>query len=128
VIPENVTEIEEWAFQGCTNLFEVYFRGDAPNISGETHAFYYPTTIYYKAGATGWTNPWDGCPTATWVPEEPTALSFEVVAGKLVLTFGGGRLEASSDLILWNLVEVTEEGKYELDIPSTGKTFYRVAQ
>ena len=66
VIPENVTEIEEWAFHGCTNLFGVYFRGDAPNISEEASAFYYPTTIYYKAGTIGWTNPWDGCPTALW--------------------------------------------------------------
>ena len=85
-------------------------------------------TIYYIEGTEGWTNPWQGIATATWPPEESTTLSFEVVAGKLILTYSGGSLEASSDLILWTPVEVTEEGKYELDIPSTGKTFFRVAQ
>jgi hypothetical protein len=128
-IPGNVASIGDSAFSGCTSLGSALFKGNAPimgyNVFSGCDAL---ETIYYMEGTEGWTNPWQGIATATWSPEESTTLSFEVVAGKLVLTFSGGGLEASSDLILWNPVEVIEEGKYELDIPSTGKTFFRVAQ
>ena len=126
-IPESLTRIGDYAFWECSDLTEVYFQGDAPEVGEDI--FTDDPLLYYLAGASGWTTPtWNGYRTAIWGPEEPPALSFEVVAGKLVLTFSGGGLEASSDLILWTPVEVTEEGKYELDIPSTGKTFFRVAQ
>jgi hypothetical protein len=59
---------------------------------------------------------------------EPPALSFEVKDGKLILTFSGGKLEASNDLIHWNPVEGALGGTYEVELPATGKTFYRVAQ
>lgn len=65
-IPESVTSIGGKAFSVCNKITAVYFRGDAPNISGGANAFYNPATIYYKAGTTGWTNPWDGRPTALW--------------------------------------------------------------
>jgi len=59
---------------------------------------------------------------------EPPALSFEVKDGKLILTYSGGNLQASSDLILWTPVEDALGGKYEVVLPVTGKLFYRVAQ
>ncbi len=59
---------------------------------------------------------------------EPPALSFEVKEGKLVLTYSGGSLQASTDLILWNPVEGAQGGKYEVVLPAIGKMFYRVAQ
>ena len=129
IIFDSVTSIGNSAFSGCTSLGSALFKGNAPtmgyNVFSGCDAL---ETIYYIEGTEGWTNPWQGIATATWPPEESTTLSFEVVAGKLILTYSGGSLEASSDLILWTPVEVTEEGKYELDIPSTGKTFFRVAQ
>ena len=129
IIPDSVTSIGNSAFSGCTSLGSALFKGNAPtmgyNVFSGCDAL---ETIYYIEGTEGWTNPWQGIATATWPPEESTTLSFEVVAGKLILTYSGGSLEASSDLILWTPVEVTEEGKYELDIPSTGKTFFRIAQ
>ena len=48
--------------------------------------------------------------------------------GKLILTFSGGSLQASSDLTHWNPVEGALGGTYEVELPATGKTFYRVAQ
>ena len=150
VIPDSVTSIGEWAFAGCSgltsitipdsvtaigakafydckSLTDVYFKGDAPEVGEEV--FNSDPLLYYIEGASGWTTPtWNGYRTAIWAPEEPPALSFEVKDGKLILTYSGGSLEASSDLIFWNPVEGAQESKYELDIPSTGKTFYRVAQ
>lgn len=71
-IPSAVTAIGDSAFDG-TALTSVYMEGNAPAITaagssvgtfGST-----PTTgkkIYYKAGATGYSNPWGGYATATY--------------------------------------------------------------
>jgi hypothetical protein len=59
---------------------------------------------------------------------EPPTLSSEVKEGKLILTYSGGSLQASSDLILWSPIEGAQGGKYEVDLPKTGRQFYRVAQ
>jgi hypothetical protein len=127
-IPNGVTSIGWGAFRYCGNLKTVYFKGDAPEL-GEWVFFDAAPILYYIEGASGWTTPfWNGYQTATWIPEGWPALSFEVKEGKLVLTYSGGGLEASSDLILWNPVEGALEGKYEVDLPKTGKLFYRIAQ
>lgn len=132
VMGKSVVNIGSYAFDSCYRLKSLYFKGDAPSMGSDV--FSYCTaleTIYYIEGTEGWTNPWLGIATATWTPgSEPTVpeLAYAVEGGKFVLTFSGGSLQASSDLILWNRVEVIQEGKYEVDIPKTGKTFYRVAQ
>ncbi len=59
---------------------------------------------------------------------EPPALSFEMKAGKLILTYSGGKLEASGDLILWSPVEGVQEGEYEVDASLSDRKFYRVVQ
>jgi len=80
--------------------------------------FYLVAAHSLRGGTAAWTtSTWNGCRTAVWISEEPPVLSFEVVGSKPILTYSGGSLEASSDLILWNPVEVTEEGKYEVDTP-----------
>jgi len=91
-IPDGVVSIGAYAFYGCSGLAKVtvgknvatintsafsgtsgwpltgcsiYFAGNAPLTS--KNAFPNPSlgapTIYYKSGTTGWTNPWNGCPT-----------------------------------------------------------------
>ncbi|MCK9315977.1 MAG: immunoglobulin domain-containing protein, partial [Verrucomicrobia bacterium] len=69
-IPENVAEIGERAFQNCGYLTGVFFEGNAPSVGAD--AFGEPAIIYYKSGTTGWTNPWEGRPTALWGPPEIT--------------------------------------------------------
>ena len=125
--PESVTSLEEMAFYGCDNLRSAYFQGDAPELGEEV--FTSDPTLYYTAGASGWTTPtWNGYRTALWGPEEPPALSFEVKTGKLILTYSGGNLEESGDLILWSPVEGAQEGQYEVDVSLSDRKFYRVVQ
>jgi len=127
VIGNGVSNIEGGAFRDCGSLTSVYFRGDAPEVGAEV--FTSDPILYYIERTSGWTTPtWNGYRTAVWIPVEPPAVSFEVKEGKLILNYGGGSLEASSDLILWSPVEGAQEGKYEVDLPKTGKLFYRVAQ
>ncbi len=65
VIGSGVASLGDVAFDNCTNLGSVYFRGNAPQMGVyvfmNVHA-----TIYYLAGTTGWTNPWQGLTTALW--------------------------------------------------------------
>ena len=125
VIGKSVNCIGGLSFAGCKSLTTVYFKGDAPVLYQEPNFASYPI-LYYIEGTSGWTTPtWNGYQTAIW---EPPTLSLEVKEGKLVLTYSGGGLEASSDLILWNPVEGALEGKHEVDLPKTGKLFYRIAQ
>jgi hypothetical protein len=64
VIPESVTLIAYGAFSGCKNLKEVVFLGNAPSMgdwvfSDVADEF----TIYYNAGAVGFSSPtWNGLP------------------------------------------------------------------
>ncbi|NLK55810.1 MAG: leucine-rich repeat domain-containing protein [Bacteroidales bacterium] len=125
-IPENVTEISDSAFSQ-TPLSKVYFKGDAPELGEEV--FTSDPILYYIAGTAGWTTPtWNGYRTATWTPSEDPLLSFEVKGGKLILTYSGGKLEASGDLILWSPVEGAQEGEYEVDVSLNDRKFYRVVQ
>jgi hypothetical protein len=125
--PESVTSLGSWAFYGCSSLTSAYFKGDAPELGEEV--FDSDPILYYSAGTSGWTTPtWNGYRTAIWGPVEPPTLSSEVKEGKLILTYSGGSLQSSSDLILWSPVEGALEGKYEVDLPKTGKLFYRIAQ
>lgn len=63
-IPASVTSIGADAFYGCTNLSEIYFRGNAPTLGnvfvfyGDSHAI-----CYYSAGTTGWNGSLGGLPT-----------------------------------------------------------------
>ncbi len=54
-IPEDVTSIGDLAFASCTGIKTVTFKGDAPT-SISSNAFKGVTaTVYYPAGANGWT-------------------------------------------------------------------------
>jgi hypothetical protein len=66
MIPGSVTNIAENAFEGCGNLTQVYFTGNAPaadwtvfsnmgyNSEFDYPYTYYVTTAYYLFGTTGW--------------------------------------------------------------------------
>ncbi len=65
ILPSSIAFLGDRTFQYCPNLTDVYFKGNAPELSAE-NSFFAPVTIYYRGGTTGWTNPWDGRPTALW--------------------------------------------------------------
>jgi len=90
IIPDGVTEIQDNAFKGCINLktvtipasvtllrssafadspnlYSVYFEGDAPQIADDVFTDTSHLTFYYHEGAAGWTNPWHGNPTKTYL-------------------------------------------------------------
>ena len=108
------SDLDDKSFYNCENLASAYFEGNAPNIAHDYFACY-PTdfccgyaeygpfycasgfTVYYRAGATGFTNPWcftgagDDCypalvygesssttttMTTTTVPAEPCTVEF----------------------------------------------------
>ncbi len=69
-IPASITSIGFWSFWGCSGLTAAYFYGNAPSRADDgvfancASGF----TVYYLAGATGFTNPWHGYPTAIFDP------------------------------------------------------------
>jgi len=68
-IPSSVTNIGYIAFAGCTSLTAAYFYGNAPTMGGQVFAqqgMDEIVTVYYTAGAIGFTNPWYGYPTAVF--------------------------------------------------------------
>ncbi|MCK9316626.1 MAG: hypothetical protein M0Q48_10865, partial [Verrucomicrobia bacterium] len=56
----------------------------------------------------------------------PPTLSYALKDGKLILTYSGGILEVSDDLVHWNIVD--EDGEFEVTIGAEKKRFYRVAK
>jgi hypothetical protein len=71
-IPNSVTTIGGYAFYSCTNLYGVYFQGNAPAADGTVFSGDNNATIYYLPGTTGWGTTFGGCPTAFWKPQVQT--------------------------------------------------------
>ncbi len=79
IIGDQVTTIGSCAFNGCANLTDVYFEGNAPAFG--RNAFKADTvTLYCIPGTTGWTDSdaynaaagtWNGYKLASWGVEEP---------------------------------------------------------
>ena len=146
-IPDSVAVIERGAFYGAINLSNLiigsgvvsiknmafyfvtvpgaYFKGNAPIM--EPTVFYKKPTLYYIEGKQGWTSPtWNEYNTAIWVPDESLKVSFEFQNGRLILTYGAGRLQESANLADWSVVD--ESGHYEVEVSSNGNRFYRAVQ
>ncbi|MBO4545498.1 MAG: leucine-rich repeat protein, partial [Verrucomicrobia bacterium] len=62
-VGSGVNTIQDRAFGSCTNLTVVYFTGNAPETCSDSAFDDAPATLYYMAGAEGWTDPWYGMPT-----------------------------------------------------------------
>lgn len=69
-IPASVTTIENYAWIGCSYLIAAYFYGDTPESFGRGvfESVHENFKIYYVNGKTGWTDPWNGYTTTTFVP------------------------------------------------------------
>jgi hypothetical protein len=56
--------IGEWAFSGCDKLEDIYFIGNAPDVStGAFNELLQPVTIHYLPGTSGWEETFAGQPT-----------------------------------------------------------------
>jgi hypothetical protein len=84
-IPKGVTNIDQWAFWGCTNLTSVtipnsvtsigsaafqncknlklYFEGNAPSLDSDVFEFANNATVIYLPSTTGWGTTFGGLPT-----------------------------------------------------------------
>jgi len=73
-LPQGVSSIGMGVFAYCNNLSAAYFYGNAPSV-GEY--IFYDTkpgfTVYYLEGKAGFTNPWNGYPTAVF---KDTAINY----------------------------------------------------
>ncbi|HUS37321.1 MAG TPA: hypothetical protein VM680_18385, partial [Verrucomicrobiae bacterium] len=94
-IPSSVTILRGSAFAECTNLTEVYFKGNAPEawwpdellsvFSGDDSAI-----VYYLPGTTGWGATFADRPAVLWNPQALTTDSdFGVRAGQFGFTITG---------------------------------------
>ena len=94
-IPSSVTSIGSGAFAVCTNLFGALFYGNAPEMEDDSVFDYCARgfTVYYLAGAKGFTNPWYGYPTALYAP--PTTTTTAGGGGG-----GGGGTPATTTVLL----------------------------
>jgi len=72
-IPASVNHIDSGAFTYCDHLTSVYFEGNAPPRAPEFWAPINNLTIYYRANAVGFTNPWNGWRTKVYSPGPATA-------------------------------------------------------
>lgn len=90
-------------------------------------------TIYYVEGTTGWTNPWEGIPTATWTPEPKPEVAVIGISQPIVKEDGTlvleityeGTLQWSDNLVNWDAVKDAVGGKYQVDTSAEKRRFYR---
>lgn len=72
-MPASVTNYQANAFVNCTNLLAIYFQGIAPVSMAPVAAGVFSgtprATLYYLAGAAGWTKKIDGLPIVQWDPQ-----------------------------------------------------------
>jgi len=95
--PSSITNLGS-AFDGCDNLQQVYFQGNAPIV--DPNAFGssgYPITAYYLPGTTGWsTTIGFDVPTVLWNPQAQTGdTSFGVRTNQF-----GFNITGSSNLVI----------------------------
>jgi hypothetical protein len=117
-IPASVINIDKYAFDSCSNLTGIYFKGNAPHL-GLTGGVFLNTqfnndnmaTAYYLPGTTGWSTTYGGLPTELWLPQMQTDDGkFGVQANQFGFTIAwtGGQtvvVEASADLVNWHPVQ-----------------------
>ncbi len=86
LIPGTVTTIAPFAFQNTISLQALYFLGNAPPATNSVFQNDNPVTNYYQSFTSGWTNTFDGMPTATWVPPLP-AMGITTYSNQPIVSF-----------------------------------------
>ena len=67
VCGQGITHIGKDAFNQCSRLKKIYFKGNSPTFDGDLpFGGCDNPTIYYHAGASGWGSTYATCPTTTW--------------------------------------------------------------
>jgi len=61
-IPNSVTNIEDYAFASCSNLYSIYFPGDAPTLGSNVFLYDNSLTLYYLPCSSGWSSIFGGVP------------------------------------------------------------------
>lgn len=74
-IGSGVTNIDDYAFSECTNLHGIYFKGNAPTLSGNNvfWSVIVSPPIYYLPGTSGWGPTFGGFRTLLWNPQIRTS-------------------------------------------------------
>ena len=85
MIPASVTNIATYAFDGCTKLTQIYFRGNAPSLGTSVFADGTPAIIYYQPNTTGWGS-FAGPTPVLWNPTAKPDATFGVQANCFGLT------------------------------------------
>jgi hypothetical protein len=88
VIPNTVTSIAYEAFYWCRQLSGVFFEGDAPGLGSSVFSGDTNTTVYYLPGTTGWGPDLGGRPTAPWYLPNPIILAFSSTFGVRTNRYG----------------------------------------
>jgi hypothetical protein len=100
-VDTNVTVIADYAFAGCSQLQRLWFSGPPVPLQGD-HVFEDAThlTIYYYAGATGWSDTYGGRPVAEWSSD--IIYSYQITGPSSVVIVGyvgdGGYVNLPSTL------------------------------
>ncbi len=77
IVPNSVTNIGFCAFEECTQLSEIYFLGNAPNLDDDVFDLSDKITIYYTTGTSGWRSSLGSRPTALWNPADKQTIEPE---------------------------------------------------
>lgn len=67
-IGTGVTTLGFQDFAYCDSLAGIYFEGNAPSFSSDVFDNDIDAVVYYLAGTSGWSAPYDGLPIALWLP------------------------------------------------------------
>ena len=87
-IPNSVYQHRWRAFDLCTSLTAVYFRGNAPSVDSACSDGADNATVYYLPGTTGWNTTFGGRPTALWALPYPLILNIGPSFGVQTNGFG----------------------------------------
>ncbi|MDW5564225.1 MAG: fibronectin type III domain-containing protein [Methanomassiliicoccus sp.] len=140
-IPGSVTTLSDSAFYNCSGLTSITFEGNAP--MGFTSCFtnHNPSlVIYYHAGATGFTNPWYGIPTAALtsnanLPGAPRELTATPGIGQVQLSWAAPSTDSQQSIVGYHIYwsEEQNNGYSPISVNTTsylhsgledGRTYY----
>jgi len=75
VIGSGVTDFGQYAFQNCSSLRTVHFKGNAPTADATTFAGTLNLKVYRLPGTLDWSSTFGGSPTELWALPNPVILT-----------------------------------------------------